>query len=362
MANEVVSPDFFKTNRPDAAYLDEQVHGLDAGIGGGYGVIGYKGKTWSLRLRGEHKTFVRSDDGTPISFIDVVILRAPGNKSKTFYEEGYEEGTSAGKRPTCSSLDGQYPDEGVEKKQSDVCAVCPRNAWKTDRAGRRFLECGDFKRLSVLLMPEQTKELFGEAVVEPVFLRVPAGSLQDLGIFGKQMDGQGWPHHSYVTRIAFDPKVAHPKFTYRAVHALGKDEASLIKSLRDEPLAKEITGENVAERKQAMLPSPETMRPRSIGLVEAQQQVHSTNEVTAPVTDTLAGLYRDPNAPPPTGKLIELSAHRPAQAADLLRSAAPDPAEKPQQHTPAVGQAASDVAEPEESDEFDAEINNLLRT
>ena len=75
MANDlVVNLDAFKTERvPDAELpVDESLAG---GIGTAYAIIGYKGKTWSLRYRGETHLFKRKD-GTLVDHIDVVILHA----------------------------------------------------------------------------------------------------------------------------------------------------------------------------------------------------------------------------------------------------------------------------------------------
>ena len=91
MANDlVVNLDAFKTERvPDAELpVDESLAG---GIGTAYAIVGYKGKTWSLRYRGETHLFKRKD-GTLADHIDVVILHAAPNKSKSYFAN-WEDGT-----------------------------------------------------------------------------------------------------------------------------------------------------------------------------------------------------------------------------------------------------------------------------
>src|SRR5882672_10877256 len=85
---------------PAKAFAALPAESLAEGIGSSYGIIGYKGKVWSLRYRGEKHTFVRADDGSPMSYIDVIILRSPSVKSKSYYprEEGYDPNSSDGKR------------------------------------------------------------------------------------------------------------------------------------------------------------------------------------------------------------------------------------------------------------------------
>jgi len=248
MGQDVMNLDSFKGAKPAQAFaqtLNASQDNLADGIGSSYGVIGYKGKVWSLRLRGERHTFVRPDDGTPASYIDVIILRSASHKSKSYYEK-YDPNASEGARPICSSLDGIVPDDDVAVKQSDACAICPRNAWKVNAEGRKGRECTDYKRLAVLVVPSMTKTLLGTALMEPVFLRIPPASLNDLAIVGETMAGQGWHYSSYVTRISFDPDQPHPKMVFRPLQKLTDDEAPVVLPMREDAMALRITGEDQA--------------------------------------------------------------------------------------------------------------------
>lgn len=242
------APEWFKAQRPSAKFAGAPDESLADGIGASYGVIGYKGKLWSLRLRGQNHIFLRPDDGTPSPYIDVVILRSASVKAKSYYPDGFEEGGSQGKRPTCASMDGVRPDSDVLQKQAEVCALCPHNQWRTDANGRKGRDCTDYKRLAVLLLPHQTVRLLGQAHLEPVFLRVPPDSLNDLAVFGETMNQQGWPYYSYITRISFDPQKAHPKFTFKAMQPLTDAEADTVLEKREDSLSKRITGDDHIEK------------------------------------------------------------------------------------------------------------------
>lgn len=245
-ANNLVNLDAFKEG-PSQAFkvLDPNSESLADGIGSSYGVIGYKGKVWTIRHRGQKHVFVRTDDGTPSSYIDVVVLQKAKEKSKSFYEKYDPSGTSEGARPICSSVDGRVPDADVQIKQADTCTLCPRNVWKTDPNGRKGRECQDYMRLAVLLMPVQTQKLFGEALMEPVFLRVPPASLNNMAQLGEQMEGMGYHFSTYVTRISFDPTEAHPKMVFQALQKLTDVEAPVVLPLREDPQAKRIIGEDL---------------------------------------------------------------------------------------------------------------------
>ena len=255
MSNDlVVNLDAFKQERvPDAELpVDESLAG---GIGSAYAIIGYKGKTWSLRYRSENhlfKTKVKMDDGSITEqlarTIDVVILQAAPGKSKSYFPN-WED--ASGDPPLCASLDGIVPDVGVEQQQSETCAGCRRNEWKTLPNGRKGRECTDYKRLAVALMPNATKLMFGEPLMEPVFLRVPPASLNSLALLDQKMGARGLGYHysSYLTRISFvevDAKgqpMSYPQMVFYAVRPLTPAELAPIKDLRKDPQCLRITGE-----------------------------------------------------------------------------------------------------------------------
>ena len=237
----------FENQLPDAAFagLNPESESLADGIGQSYGVIGYKGKVWTLRYRGETYTFTRPDDGSPAAFLDVIVLRSASYRSKSWYEDGFQDGASTGKRPTCSSLDGVTPDSDVLKMQAQACAICPKNEFKQNANGRKGKDCSDYKRLAVLLLPSQSARLFGGApLMEPVFLRVPAASLNDLATLGEAMSKKGFHFSTFITRIGFVTEAPHPQMTFRALQKLTAQEAPVVMQLREDPQAYRVTGEN----------------------------------------------------------------------------------------------------------------------
>lgn len=242
---------------PNEAFagLNPEQENLADGIGSSYGIVGYRGKVWTLRLRGETYTFTRPDDGSPAAFLDCIVLRAPGWKSKSYYPPGSFEQGNTGERPICASLDGVTPDSDVKERQAQACAICPRNEWKTDANGRKGRDCSDYKRLAVLLLPNATKTLLGAPLMEPVFLRVPAASLNDLAILGEAMSKKGFHFSTYITRVGFQTDKAHPQMTFRALQPLTAKEAPIVLQLREDAVAYRITGENEVGKQQPYVPS-----------------------------------------------------------------------------------------------------------
>ena len=91
MAQELANLDAFKAQRdPSTAELPAD-DSLAGGIGTAYAIISYKGKTWSLRYRGETHLF-KDKTGQLMPTIDVVILHAAPGKSKSYFPN-WEDGS-----------------------------------------------------------------------------------------------------------------------------------------------------------------------------------------------------------------------------------------------------------------------------
>lgn len=201
---------------------------LGAGIQSSFGIIGYKGKVWSTKYQGTENALMRDDGDGPRNSIEVVILKASPHISKIWYEQGFVDGSNA--PPDCFSTNGMAPDPASPKKQSNTCAGCPRNAWgsKVTEAGKQSKECADSKRLSVV----PSADINNDALGGPMLLRVPAASLKDIKGYGELMQSYGYPYYSVVTKIAFDPQEAYPKFVLTAQRVLTEDEAVKVAALR----------------------------------------------------------------------------------------------------------------------------------
>lgn len=362
MSQEIQIPASFQNQRMAKAFqgkvsLDDS---LADGIGQSYPIIAYKGKIWALRHRGERKIVTRPDDGSPSGHLDVIILQQGKGKAKSFYK-AYDPSTSEGERPICASIDGIVPDADVQLKQAESCALCPRNVWKTDPdSGRKGRECSDYKRLAVLVMPTQSAAVFGQPLMEPMFLRVPPDSLQSLARMGETMTAQGYHYSTYLTRITFDPLKAHPSMVFRPVQPLSDAEAEVVIELQNSPQAGRITGGDPAQQGIKMI---EQAAPNTSWVPPAA--------VTAPVTERPnAGLSSMPPKPAQQqvdavvavvntglGKPVPKNAEAPkkprAKPAPVQEAA---PALAPQSNGQ---QADTGVSEPSD-DELDAEIAKLI--
>jgi hypothetical protein len=256
MSNEVLVPNNFGPLAPAFQNAPQQ-DDLGAGVQGGFGLIGYKGKVWSLRYRGDEQKLMRPEEpGAPRNSIELVILKASPHIAKIFYEGGYVEGSTAA--PDCFSSNGLTPDVSAQKKQSATCAACPKNAWgsRITPGGKQGKACSDSKRLAVAPLDDIRNEAFGG----PLLLRVPAASLQDMAGFAQKMHAMGYPYSSIGIRVAFDAQEAYPKFKFSAIRPLTEAEAQVVLELQKSPTIGRILAEGAehaaASTGPVALPSP----------------------------------------------------------------------------------------------------------
>lgn len=240
MSNAIVVPASF--NGQVAAVFQGQQAGddLSGGITGGYGLIKYRGKVWSIQYNGNVLNLMRDDGDGPRGSIDVVIVKANANLSKTFYLNGWDENNN--NPPDCASANGIVPDQGVPHKQSDICATCVRNAWGSAPNGGKGKACGDHRRLAVVPLTDLRNESFGG----PLLLRCPAASLQDMAAFDSRYKGLGYPYFTMGIKIGFDPAESYPKFTFAAIRPLTDQEGAVVMELRNSPETARVIHEGSA--------------------------------------------------------------------------------------------------------------------
>lgn len=316
-ANEPVTGAFAALNQLN------QGQSLSDGIGRGYPVVYFRGKNWSIGYRGERKTVLRPDDGTPAGYLDVIILGSAGHKSKSFYPKWDPNNQDSGERPICSSMDGVVPDQDVQQKQADACALCPRNVWKQEANGRKGRECSDGKRLAVFVLPQQTQVLFGQAIHEPAFLRVPAASLNSLAIMGDMMQSRGRYFTTYVTRITFDPQESHPKMVFTPILKLDDTHAPGILKLVQDPQVERIIHGGFVERVPPQPGSTLVPPPSQLQITQGAQVGQGAPNLTgtAPAPN-LTGIPLSTGAPSPTTPSLQTNGS-PMAGASIATTVAP---------------------------------------
>ncbi len=194
-----------------------------ANIQASFAVIGYKGRNWRIKFRGEDQ-LLRDERNIPYPNLDVVIVGVSEGISKQFYEKKFTEGDDAA--PDCFSVNGVTPDVASPKKQCTTCGVCPHNQWgsRVTEAGKKGKACQDSRRIAVVPLGDPENEGYGG----PMLLRLPPMSLSNFANYGQLLERKGAGMEFVGTRLGFDYDVAYPRITFEAIGWLDDEQAAAI--------------------------------------------------------------------------------------------------------------------------------------
>lgn len=266
---------------------------LQSGVSGGYGVISFKGKTWSLNEGGNLTYIMRPDNPDEIaSSLEVVLVKANPALSKVYYEGGYTEGST--EKPVCHSNDGLKPAADAASPQCGTCAACPHNAWgsRISDAGSKGKACADSRRIAVVPSGELGR---------PMLLRVPAATLKDLSQYAAMLQQRNAPYQAVVTKVGFDPTVAHPKLTFKAIRWLSAEEASEVATTMKSELVTQILGAGYVAPMQPVAKEVEDLGPRPEAPKVAKPRVPTKPKAVEPVAEEAP---EEAPAPAPRGKVM----------------------------------------------------------
>jgi len=218
-----------------AAFANRQRSGMldaaRAGVQASFAVVGYKGRSWRLKHRGE-ETLLRDGQNRPIPELEVVIVGVAPSVSKIYYAKSYTEGDDSA--PDCFSLDGVAPDAAAPKKQNATCGTCPHNQWgsRITEAGKRAKSCQDSRRIAIVPLLDIENESLGG----PMLLRIPPTSLPNLANYADFLTRKGADVPWVGTKLSFDYDVAYPKIVFEALGFLNDDQAQQVVDVMQNPL------------------------------------------------------------------------------------------------------------------------------
>jgi hypothetical protein len=201
-----------------------------------YAVLSIKGKVFTIVKGAEKKVLTRPDDADEVlQNINLSVLRA-NTKARVLYLKAYVEGDSDNAKPDCSSDDGVAPRADSSAPQSKKCAICPHAVWGTGNEGKGT-KCSVVTRLAVA----------DPDTLEPMLLRVPAGSRSNFADAVKAAETRGIPYNALVMKVGFDKEAPSPKLTFKPTGLL--DDASYAKASAayDSDAVRDIVGLGRAE-------------------------------------------------------------------------------------------------------------------
>jgi hypothetical protein len=352
---------------------------LTANVAISFPILGIKGGKWHYRFRGEEAIILDANGRFPTPAVQVVILKAQQELSRTFYAYGYVEGQN--NPPDCWSSDGVAPDNTVAQPINPVCATCPNAAWGSGAtpAAPKAQACQQRRR--TVLVPYGADLTNGQD--GPCLLSVPPGSLTNQVAYGNKL--REWRVHyaGCVTELSFtqDPSIAFPKIEFNYVRPLTDDEARVIIDLRGQEqvdrilMTKMVAGETdpPAQVEQSAAPTPAAVKPAMPSRPQASPPAPPRpSMVKAPVQPAQQAAPPPPTPPqqqaaapppPPPNRAggFGVSATPPRapiqpqpQANSSIATAMAKPAAPPPSARPVLRTAPPAVVEPEADEHADA--------
>ena len=173
--------------------------------------------------------------------LSVIVVGANPALSKSFYKGEYFEETM---KPDCYSLNGKTPDKDCDDPQSDMCALCPQNAWgsRTTPTGQRVKACADQKRLAVVLTDDPKGTVY--------LLQVTPTSLKNLNGYQKVLQGKSISPEIAKTRVSIDTSLGFPKLEFDFGGFVEETTQEHIDGLCGTEEVKIVTGELSASERQ----------------------------------------------------------------------------------------------------------------
>ena len=101
--------------------FDSAADELEQNVRGSYAIVSVKGKVFAVKFGGETQQ-VLNEQGYPAQYLDVIIVAANANLTKTYYATTFTD--DAAERPDCWSEDGITP--SAPNPVNHICATCPK--------------------------------------------------------------------------------------------------------------------------------------------------------------------------------------------------------------------------------------------
>jgi len=206
-----------------------------SGTGMSFPVISTKSKIWRVKRGDESEIITRDIDGEaePVSKLVLVVLKANKGVARTYYEDGYTEGSED--KPTCYSNDGVAPAADAENKQCKTCAACPHSQWGSviTENGKQGKACSEVKRLAVAR---------GDMLNDPMLMRVPPTSLRNWDNYVSKLIKRGLTPNKVITQVSFDPEVSHQLLVFKAVDFVSDEQFAEIMAVSQEAIVDQIIG------------------------------------------------------------------------------------------------------------------------
>lgn len=194
----------------------------NAGGGGGSKRISLRGKKFRLVVDGEELSTLKAES------IDVVIVNATKDISRTFYSKAYDPKAEA-VPPDCWSKNGVTPDPTASSKQAVKCDGCPQNIKGSGQGTSRA--CRFSKRLAIALADDLSSGVYQLTLPSASIFGDGEKNQMPFNKFVKYVGSQGYSIDTLITTMSFDEDSDSPRVYFDAKRFLHEDEHAITTKL-----------------------------------------------------------------------------------------------------------------------------------
>ena len=202
--------------------LNDLTKSLLTGGGGGNKRISIRGKKFRLVVDGEEMSTIKQDH------LDVVIVNATKDVSRTFYAQAYDPKADA-VPPDCWSKDGNVPDPSVENPQASKCDSCPQNIKGSGQGNSRA--CRFSKRIAIALADDLEGGVYQLSLASTSIFGGEDIKHMPFNKYVKFVASQGHSIDTLVTTIYFDDDSDSPRIFFVPRRFLQRDEYAITSKL-----------------------------------------------------------------------------------------------------------------------------------
>jgi hypothetical protein len=225
-----------------------------------------KGGSKTKRIALGNNKFVLKVGGEEISKsagnkMEVVIVNAAGDVSRTYYDTAYNPDGEA-TAPDCWSPNGRTPDASVASPQHTNCDNCPKNIEGSGQGKTKA--CRFSRRIAVVLAGDIEGDVYQMELKSKSFFysKKDPGDLDHMPFdqYANYVGSQGYNLNNLITEMRFDEDSTVGKLFFRPTKFLEEHEWEAAKRQQETPAAKNAVVMTVAQTDgvtKKALPKPE---------------------------------------------------------------------------------------------------------
>lgn len=248
----------------------------NSGGGGGSKRISLRGKKFRLVVDGEELSTLKAES------LDVVIVNATKDISRTFYSKAYDPKADA-VPPDCWSKDGVAPDPTASTKQAAKCDGCPQNIKGSGQGNSRA--CRFSKRLAIALADDVAGGVYQLTLPSASIFGDGEKNQMPFNKFVKYVGSQGYSIDTLVTTMSFDEDSDSPRVYFDAKRFLNQEEYAATSKLGKSQEAINAITMTVSQTDHVSAPAIAVPKPKLVAPAMEEEEVEPTVRKSAKTED-----------------------------------------------------------------------------